>query len=238
MAVGIQQLEDVGKVPKFLRRLFREASGPDNNSICWSEDGERIKILSKDLFLKTTLPLLSKTKEYSAFIRQLNIYGFVKVKTERVDDTEEYYHPQFKRDQPGLIPFIKRVSNGNRGDKSVNWQMLENNIAYLTNMNIRLGNDVDNLRERVNRQDQTINGLLDILSRVFRAGIQNFNYDASYNHQLDNMFRYNMLGAGESKSDKEADSTAAPALTRTPPQGKEDRKDGSRRLPDMDDIFF
>lgn len=176
------------KVPKFLRRLFRETSDPSNPDIVWSPEGDHIQIPCKETFIKNTLPTLSRAKEYSAFIRQLNIYGFVKV---RNDDREEYYNSFFKRDQPSLMGFMKRVKRYRKVDTQLQLQLptLESQVSFLSEANYRLNNEVAALRERVESQEHRINGLLDIFSRVFRNGMQNYNYDiGSSNTQADPIY--------------------------------------------------
>lgn len=162
------------KIPKFLRRLYREVSDISNPNIVWSNNGETLRIPNKEVFIKETLPVLSRTKEYSAFIRQLNIYGFVKVKG---DDTEEYCNNFFKRNQPSLMNFIKRVRRYRKVDAQLQLPSIENSVRFLTETNYRLGNEVSALKERVEKQERTINGLLDIFGRVFRSGMQNFTYE-------------------------------------------------------------
>lgn len=167
------------KTPNFVRRLYREASDPTNKYICWSDDGEKIRIVDKEGFIKNTLQKLSKTKEFSGFVRQLNIYGFVKTKGDKNDEAEEYYNCFFKKDQPSLITFVKRESKNKRTDIKLDQHTIENSINYLNNANYKLSNEVAELKTRVEKQDRTINGLLDIFSRVFRSGVQNFNYESS-----------------------------------------------------------
>lgn len=192
----------LSKVPKFLKRLFREASELDNTYIAWDDSGERIRILNKEMFIKNSLPILSKTKEYSAFIRQLNNYGFVKLKSDKSEDIEEYYNPFFKKDQPRLMGFIKRVSKASKIETALNWPTIENSISYLTNANYRMGNEILHLKERIDKQDQTINGLVDILSRVFRTGLQNINTEPSYNNQnIDTFLNYRISDSNRKQNE-------------------------------------
>ena len=121
---------DFSKVPKFLRRLYRETSDQTNEYIQWNDNGEKIRIVNKTKFIKHILPALSRTKEYSAFIRQLNIYGFVKTKNEKNDEIEEYYNSFFKRDEPNLMGYIKRVKKFEKIETKLNYPTIENNIAF------------------------------------------------------------------------------------------------------------
>lgn len=239
-SIFIEAMSDVPpitKIPKFLKRLFRETSDLDNKNIGWSDDWERIQILDKEYFIKNTLPFLSRTKEYSAFIRLLNIYGFVKVKSDRNDELEEYYNCYFKRDQPNLLGFIKRVLKSNRIDNKLNLPSIENHISYLTNNNYKLANEISQLKDRVDKQERTINGLLDILGRVFRNGAQNINFEASQGKQrTDNFSNYGFNSMFAARDDVEP---LSPASTQIVPKKDKDKKVKTDKfLGDMSDIFF
>lgn len=222
---------DFTKIPKFLRRLYRETSDPMNAHIVWSDDGERIRIVNKDKFIKHTLHTLSRTKEYSAFIRQLNIYGFVKVKNEKNDDIEEYYNCFFKKDQPSLMEFMKRVKKVEKVETRLNHPSIENSINYLTNANFRLSNEISQLRDRVDKQDRTINGLLDILGRVFRTGAQNMGYETSAVKPRPDLFlNYGLEEKKEARPERSLDVFGR--------NNDEAKKKDNKYITDMNDIFF
>lgn len=226
------------KIPKFLRRLFRETSDPENNNITWNEDGDKILILDKEAFIKNTLPFLSRTKEYSAFIRQLNFYGFVKVKNEKSDDYEEYYNCYFKRDHPELLGAIKRVMKTGSSQNKLNLPGIENNISFLTSSNFKLASELAQLKDRVDKQERTINGLLDILGRVFRTGVQNINFEASAQAKQRQEGRQNYLFENHflNKDEVEPVSQSTQIITKKEENNKKSKYD--QIWGDMNDIFF
>jgi hypothetical protein len=63
-----------------LRSLVDDQSYAD--AVCWIEDGSAIVISDVDLFVRRVLGSennVFKTRNYSSFVRQLNMYGFSKV---------------------------------------------------------------------------------------------------------------------------------------------------------------
>lgn len=217
---------DLSKAAKFIKRLYRETSDPSNQYITWSDDGERIRIIDKEGFVKHILPSLSKTKEYSGFIRQLNIYGFVKAKGDRNDDIEEYYSSFFKRDKPGLIAFMKRDSKTKKLDNKIDQTSMENTINYLTTNNYKLSNEISQLKDRLEKQEITLNGILDILGRVFRTGAQNMGYDVAPKiSEIEPLFGLTM---GSRKTD---------TILRIKEKEEEEEKQKKENL-DMSSLFF
>ena len=62
--------------------------------IYWSQDGKSFIIPNKKKFTKNVIPKFCNTKNYSSFVRQLNLYDFKKIKT--VDRAiQKYKHKEF-----------------------------------------------------------------------------------------------------------------------------------------------
>lgn len=85
----------------------------------WSEDGETFVVKDTDLFASTIIPQFFKHSKWSSFVRQLNFYGFRKIKYSdsiRIDpkleaETANYWrfrHDKFQRGRPDLLTEIKR----------------------------------------------------------------------------------------------------------------------------------
>ena len=221
---------DFSKIPKFLRRLYRESTDPTNEYIQWNEEGDKIRIVNKPKFIKHTLPNLSRTKEYSAFIRQLNIYGFVKTKNEKSEDIEEYYNSFFKKNEPHLMNYIKRVKKFEKIESKLNYPTIEHNISYLTNSNFRLSNELAQLKDKVEKQERTINGLLEILGKVFRTGAQTM---ASQNQTTQIPFEYPLTVIDSSEKNKDQSKKNQRFIPLPREQTKKDEK-----ISDMNDFFF
>ncbi|KAG5859848.1 heat shock transcription factor [Encephalitozoon hellem] len=165
------------KIPKFIMKLYKATSDEKYKGICWTPDGLKIHIYDRDVFVKETLPLISKTREFGTFVRMLNSYGFVKSKD--IEEEDIYYNKNFRRGREDLLGIddslrmIKRKkSNDIRmgiGDGS-----LKEVVEYLYVQNQELYTELSACKERIERQERALNGLIEILSRVFRTNSQDF----------------------------------------------------------------
>lgn len=115
----------------FPAKLWRLVNNPGNRSIFWDSQGEAI-VINRQLFEREILspgPSNSdhvdtfKTKNFSSFVRQLNLYGFRKVDPASRDNSlpsehcSTYYHfsnPNFKRNNPGLVTTLRRLTVENK----------------------------------------------------------------------------------------------------------------------------
>ncbi|KAM0685221.1 hypothetical protein COBT_003570 [Conglomerata obtusa] len=162
------------KVQKFIQRLYSYINDPSVTDIIWSNNGTSILIPDTETFRKTTMRNISHAKEYTAFLRSLHHYNFIKIK--RIEDSsDEYYHTYFVRDRPDLLCNIKRIC---KKKEKIEVEDLKKEILYVhdnvhaTNQNLyNVNEEVINLRRKVEKQEQTINGLIEVLSKAFRIGI-------------------------------------------------------------------
>ena len=93
----------------FLKNTYEIlCSGTLDNIIHWSDTGESFVIRDLYNFTNTVLPKYFKHSNLASFIRQLNMYGFHKVK----EDSEgiQFSHPMFQRNKKNLLKEIHRKS--------------------------------------------------------------------------------------------------------------------------------
>jgi hypothetical protein len=80
--------------------------------VSWIETYNGFKITNVHEFTEKVLPKYFKHQNFSSFVRQLNLYGFTKVRGLEYDHV--YHNPNFKRGSRASLKKIERkVSNFN-----------------------------------------------------------------------------------------------------------------------------
>jgi heat shock transcription factor, other eukaryote len=159
------------KVPKFIGRLYRITQSDKYGGIGWTPDGLRLHIYDREAFVKETMPIISKTREFGTFVRMLNSYGFHKSKEL---DEDIYFNANFRKDREDLLPFCRREEGhkANQLQLNLNQVSLKEMVEHLYRQNGQLYMELAHCKEQIERQERTLSGLLEVLSRVFKAGAQ------------------------------------------------------------------
>lgn len=142
-----EDIENLGEVSGFPKKLFKIIHNPENNElISWNKEGTQFTIFNPNEFSEKILGNsdMISSSNYSSFIRQLNMYGFHKVKTKTKSRSDTYYHIYFQRDRPSLLKNIKRKPNNSGLD--------EDNQLQISNFPYR-EDEYDNMTPGDNRTD-------------------------------------------------------------------------------------
>eukprot|EP00948_MAST-09A_sp_MAST-9A-sp1_P001255 g1255.t1 len=107
--------ERTGKISPFLSKLWQMMSA-DTTKIRWSDEGRSIVIINLEEFTNEILPTFFKHRNFSSFLRQLNMYRFRTTKKEQ--NYREFQNPMFVRDKQHLLKHITRKIQNRNSDKS------------------------------------------------------------------------------------------------------------------------
>lgn len=96
----------------FPMKLWQLVNDNEISAINWNGHGDGI-IVKQNLIVIQVLSLKCfKATTFTSFVRQLHMYGFRKsqILTRDRPNIHEYFHPNFKKGQPDLLPLVKRHS--------------------------------------------------------------------------------------------------------------------------------
>jgi hypothetical protein len=113
------------EVPIFLRKTYHMIDTCDDNVCSWCEEGTTFVVKEPETFEKVIIPQFFKHSKFSSFVRQLNFYGFRKIKytdSIRINTAEEqktanfwrFRHENFKKGREDLLGDIKRMNSASK----------------------------------------------------------------------------------------------------------------------------
>lgn len=99
--------------PLFLRKAYSMITDCPEHLGGWSEAGDSFIVKDIAAFASTIIPTVYKHNNWASFVRQLNFYGFRKIKAEKLNQNTwwEFKHSLFMRGQPRLMCEIKRLNH-------------------------------------------------------------------------------------------------------------------------------
>ena len=105
--------EFLQSLPFFIQKVYEMVCSNQNGLVGWSTSGESFFVYNRERFAKECIPKHFKHNNFSSFVRQMNFYGFRKVKQNGQqsgpnDVVWEFRNRYFQRDKPNLLIFIKR----------------------------------------------------------------------------------------------------------------------------------
>lgn len=81
-------MEDPRDQPLFLRKTYEMLETTPEDICAWAEDGQSFYIKDPGTFANEVIPKFFSHKNFSSFVRQLNFYGFRKVKSDQFVKTK------------------------------------------------------------------------------------------------------------------------------------------------------
>jgi len=128
----------------FLSKTYHMVNNSNLTNISWTRTGDSFMIKNVEEFSKKTLPLYFKHSKFSSFVRQLNFYGFRKIRADSsvLKEDEEleassvrFYHEYFQAGKPKLLCNISRTT------KSVD----EPNLSQID----QIRSELDHMKEKL-----------------------------------------------------------------------------------------
>lgn len=113
---GSMGLEEDDRKKLFPEKLHEIITNKDEDpmialSIAWDNHGRSFRVLNSKVFEQEVLSQHFKCTKMKSFVRQLNLYKFMRVRKGK--DQGSYYHPHFLRGCPQMAEQIRRSSKKN-----------------------------------------------------------------------------------------------------------------------------
>uniref|UniRef100_A0A7S2L0M2 HSF-type DNA-binding domain-containing protein n=1 Tax=Leptocylindrus danicus TaxID=163516 RepID=A0A7S2L0M2_9STRA len=150
------------EAPLFLAKTYAMIDSCDTAIACWSERGDMFIIKDADIFASSIIPKFFKHSNFSSFVRQLNFYGFRKVRTEAIffDKTSvrsqveakywRFQHEKFIRGKPELLVQMRKdFSKPANNNKEV--ETLKDQVSDLQKKLASMESSITQLTEKVSK---------------------------------------------------------------------------------------
>mmetsp|Transcript_24436 Transcript_24436/g.34103 ORF Transcript_24436/g.34103 Transcript_24436/m.34103 type:complete len:352 (-) Transcript_24436:136-1191(-) len=119
-------LKQQHQLPMFLSKTYHMIDRCEQDIATWSNNGDSFVVKDVNQFAESVLPQYFKHSNFSSFARQLNFYGFRKVKAEPILTADfdartacyvRFYHEKFQKNRPDLLAQIKRATKSDQQSK-------------------------------------------------------------------------------------------------------------------------
>jgi len=145
-------------VPVFLQKTYELIDTCAPNIASWSPDGLTFVVKDPQKFQFEHIPKYFKHNNFSSFVRQLNFYGFHKVKADplRIEEAEtseeskywKFHHEKFQRGRPDFLSEIRKTNRIEAAEKQ-EVESLKYEVVGLRNQVSGMKDDIDSLKAKV-----------------------------------------------------------------------------------------
>jgi len=162
-SVSSVRMKEALDCPLFLRKTYHMVDTSDPSIVGWTEDGDMFVVKDPEVFAAKVIPQFFKHSNFASFVRQLNFYGFRKIKSDPIkldipiDEKEAKYwkfrHRNFQRGRLDLLNAMRRK------DAATDQPPPDDHM---------LKTEVDTLKERIDYMSHDIDKLTSLLERMIQ----------------------------------------------------------------------
>eukprot|EP00522_Entomoneis_paludosa_P014716 CAMPEP_0172447924 /NCGR_PEP_ID=MMETSP1065-20121228/7066_1 /TAXON_ID=265537 /ORGANISM="Amphiprora paludosa, Strain CCMP125" /LENGTH=389 /DNA_ID=CAMNT_0013199297 /DNA_START=35 /DNA_END=1204 /DNA_ORIENTATION=+ len=126
-ANGPKKGDGPANAPVFLRKTYKMIDTSNPSIATWADGGTTFVVKDTEKFAAEVIPEFFKHNNFSSFVRQLNFYGFRKIKADplRIRDAEsneeskywKFRHEKFQQGREDLLIEIRKSNNNENTEK-------------------------------------------------------------------------------------------------------------------------
>jgi len=145
--------------PIFLRKTYHMIETCKPEVAGWSDEGDMFIVKDPDSLAADVIPHFFKHSNFSSFVRQLNFYGFRKIKLEPIKintlEAEQeskfwrFKHDKFQRGRPELLREIRKSNQQSSGIDPEDLQALRDEIDSLKSQVESLKHEMSTVSARI-----------------------------------------------------------------------------------------
>jgi hypothetical protein len=164
--------------PIFLQKTYAMINDCNPEIATWSEDGLTFVVKDPETFASEVIPQYFKHNNFSSFVRQLNFYGFRKIKNDSIkivhgeDHPDQKYwrfrHEYFIRGRPDLLSEIKKANHSQGADQEEVNQLKQEVTSLKSQLSAMQDNmaKVTAMMEQMCREKETASTMLPVANHT------------------------------------------------------------------------